>query len=53
MIDFLGEVEDGWWKGRSQQTGKVRLLHCHRLPKHHKMSFIQGYSYLFTPISIC
>ena len=33
VIDFLGEVEDGWWKGRSPQTGKVRLLHCHSLRK--------------------
>ena len=32
VIDFLGEVEDGWWKGRSQQTGKVRLLHFQVLP---------------------
>ena len=23
VIDFLEEVEDGWWKGRSRQTGKV------------------------------
>ena len=37
VIDFLGEVEDGWWKGRSQQTGKVRLLHCHIVSKHHDM----------------
>ena len=26
VVDFLGEVEDGWWKGRSQQSGKVRLI---------------------------
>ena len=23
VVDFLGEVEDGWWKGRSKETGKV------------------------------
>ena len=37
VIDFLGEVEDGWWKGRSQQTGKVTKHNCHRLPKHHNL----------------
>ena len=26
IIDYLGEVEDGWWKGRSQQTGQVLFL---------------------------
>ena len=26
VLEFMGEVEDGWWKGRSQQTGKVRFL---------------------------
>ena len=25
VVDFLGEVEDGWWKGRSKETGKVKL----------------------------
>ena len=24
VVDFLGEVEDGWWKGRSKETGKVK-----------------------------
>ena len=24
VVDFLGEVEDGWWKGRSKESGKVK-----------------------------
>ena len=27
VIDYLGEVEDGWWKGRSPQTGKVNQIY--------------------------
>ena len=43
IIDYLGEVEDGWWKGRSQQTGQVLFLLANAIVcKPHHSRFAAG-----------